>query len=768
MTHLGTLEFDQLGAHSSGGLLISGFGTTACSKVRSAGNLGPRKPPGKVHSRSGLQPLRVSHDRFSHDLVAMSAANSQPGLSRSNAGGQLQRLGGGTPNPLERLLIVAHYREDLAWLDDVSYLPSIIYQADNETASNRVIRNMGETAAYLQYIVEHYDVLPKHMAFVHGHRKAKHMPDIVPVLQNLQWGRHGYANLRYVNITFKQWGAWTGDWLHPSWPEQAPPRPEIVWDDLRISMSRNYAQMWSLLFEKELGQMPEYVHAPCCAEFVVSAERVRKHSKQFYASLLDWLRHTSNDRFWAGRIFEYVWHIVFGEEPIYTAPQKFMQHGSDHSLQKGADSCVCLKSRATVFIAGAAALLLVPTTAAAAQLETNREYGSPTTTVQQGDLEALHFHARLHAQQPPLPSDNDAEIVFPSTPGLDKEIQRLDKALDKIDREKLKATDREEFKRRFQYFGVDTPMPPPRVLKKPTPKKAPKEKKEAGAATVIPAPEQRDGEGQLTEPQESSTADPPIMEAGAGPGPAAGPSGLQAEGSVPTEDAASKAPESNALPAGGQGQAISPTPGPSTSAPSQSQPFPPDASAPPSTSESTASQQLKSELLGSSVPLMPDGTPDGSPATVVVTRLVSVPAVDDQVTLHLTGHVARHAARLLSSPAQLIVSSSSSNFLAGAVESLPKLANEIITGGSSSSSESNANSSDSNGSDSKGPAEAAAKAQEAASEELRRITETAKPDAAATDSLQDAAKAAKQLPDGAGEDPTTLLLDLTSIARQWI
>ena len=38
-------------------------------------------------------------------------------------------------------------------------------------------------------------------------------------VQNLQWGRHGFANLRYLNITFNQWGMWTGDWLHPSWPE---------------------------------------------------------------------------------------------------------------------------------------------------------------------------------------------------------------------------------------------------------------------------------------------------------------------------------------------------------------------------------------------------------------------------------------------------------------------------------------------------------------------------------------------------------------------
>lgn len=95
----------------------------------------------------------------------------------------LQRLGGGTPNPLERMLVVAQYREDISWLKHVSYLPSIIYQADNASASNRVVRNMGETAVYLQYIVDHYDVLPKQMAFVHGHRKAKHMPDVVPVLQ---------------------------------------------------------------------------------------------------------------------------------------------------------------------------------------------------------------------------------------------------------------------------------------------------------------------------------------------------------------------------------------------------------------------------------------------------------------------------------------------------------------------------------------------------------------------------------------------------------
>lgn len=38
-------------------------------------------------------------------------------------------------------------------------------------------------------------------------------------VQNLQWGRFGFANLRYINITLDEWGLWTGDWLHPVDPQ---------------------------------------------------------------------------------------------------------------------------------------------------------------------------------------------------------------------------------------------------------------------------------------------------------------------------------------------------------------------------------------------------------------------------------------------------------------------------------------------------------------------------------------------------------------------
>ena len=71
-----------------------------------------------------------------------------------------------------------------------------------------------------------------------------------------------------------------------------------------MALSRMYAQLWGLLFERELGPLPEWVHSPCCAEFVVSKQRVRQRPLAFYASLLNWLGHTS--QVWPLRLCGYL------------------------------------------------------------------------------------------------------------------------------------------------------------------------------------------------------------------------------------------------------------------------------------------------------------------------------------------------------------------------------------------------------------------------------------------------------------------------------
>ncbi|MCJ1306142.1 hypothetical protein MMC08_008960 [Hypocenomyce scalaris] len=222
-----------------------------------------------------------------------------------------------------KAVVVAQHREDIAWLQELpSNIRQYVYQADNATAERPLRVNQGETAVYLQYIVEHYHNLPGAVVFMHAHQTAPHMPDKLDLLTKLKWDAFGYANLRYTNVTYDLWGKWTGDWLCPQNPLEPPPSDEIIWDELRVNQSKLFAEVWEELFVGPIGPMPQYVHSPCCAEFVVAKERIHARPLSFYEDSLLWLEATSSDRYWAGRIFEYVWHIIFGEPALYHAPDK--------------------------------------------------------------------------------------------------------------------------------------------------------------------------------------------------------------------------------------------------------------------------------------------------------------------------------------------------------------------------------------------------------------------------------------------------------------
>ena len=78
-------------------------------------------------------------------------------------------------------------------------------------------------------------------------------------------------------------------------------------------------QVWPDVFQAEFGDVPEQLHAPCCAEFMVSKDRILAHSKEFYIHLRDWIVETELGRYRSGRVFEYMWHVIFGEEYVIEA-----------------------------------------------------------------------------------------------------------------------------------------------------------------------------------------------------------------------------------------------------------------------------------------------------------------------------------------------------------------------------------------------------------------------------------------------------------------
>ena len=73
------------------------------------------------------------------------------GHSRLQAQKHMQHLGSELWAEVpDRQLIIAQHREDLSWLDQVSYIPHIVYQADNSSAMRSTVKNMREAAVYLQ------------------------------------------------------------------------------------------------------------------------------------------------------------------------------------------------------------------------------------------------------------------------------------------------------------------------------------------------------------------------------------------------------------------------------------------------------------------------------------------------------------------------------------------------------------------------------------------------------------------------------------------
>ena len=214
------------------------------------------------------------------------------------------------PGSLYRKTIVAARTqgEDASWLElELLGWETAIYVADNTTAPLHTPKNKGhEGMAYLTYIIDHYDNLPDVIAFVHSHQFAWHVDEIfggdaVVMLQRLNPARvmrQGYVNLRCI------WAPGCPDWM----------RPGNVHEDEKKQEEKMLANTFSEVFPNEA--VPEILAQPCCAQFAVSGERVRAVPKSRYIFYRDWLLRTSLSDYIAGRVWEYLWHVVFSGEYV--------------------------------------------------------------------------------------------------------------------------------------------------------------------------------------------------------------------------------------------------------------------------------------------------------------------------------------------------------------------------------------------------------------------------------------------------------------------
>lgn len=168
----------------------------------------------------------------------------------------------------------------------------------------RIPINKGDEAmTYLTYIIQFYEMLPDKILFIHGHYEGWHQVlNIDDIIALINWkGVESYTNLR--SCTY-----------HPA--SQKRRYWSDVFDFSDILQYDSFLRFWN-----EFGMSTKFGFPPlnssvvvesyCCSQFLVDRTSVKQLSREFYIDLRAWLINTDMATYYAGRVFEYLWHIIF-------------------------------------------------------------------------------------------------------------------------------------------------------------------------------------------------------------------------------------------------------------------------------------------------------------------------------------------------------------------------------------------------------------------------------------------------------------------------
>ncbi|ODH45184.1 hypothetical protein ACO22_00297 [Paracoccidioides brasiliensis] len=218
----------------------------------------------------------------------------------------------GVPKPpgsnYSRALIIPRLKSEfVSWISELKDVEPFVYVVDDPSSSVHSPINKGhEVMVYLTYLIDNYDNLPDIMIFMHSHRKSWHNEELldfdavlhVNSLSNEHVTRQGYVNLRC------HWQPGCPDWMHPRDTLEDAIKQE------QIFISRS----WEELFPRV--ELPQVLSQPCCAQFALTRERARAIPRSRYVFFRDWMLRTELSDFISGRVWEYLWQVVFAGQHV--------------------------------------------------------------------------------------------------------------------------------------------------------------------------------------------------------------------------------------------------------------------------------------------------------------------------------------------------------------------------------------------------------------------------------------------------------------------
>ncbi|KAF2501889.1 hypothetical protein BU16DRAFT_600049 [Lophium mytilinum] len=266
-----------------------------------------------THLQALRDGIRLNIPRYG-DISNISANTTHPAGSQpvaSKTAGSTAMSTAPVPTTISKVAVMAKVqKEDTTWTADLNGWDHAVYEVDNPKATLRVPLNKGKEAmTYLTYIIDHYDSLPSIIAFVHSHK------DGWP--QAWHTDTPGYSNavsLNTLNIDFVQRNGYAN--LRCNGNPGCPAEIQLHRDkqDSSRTTENNMGTAWRAMFN---STPPDTIGVACCAQFAVSGKQVLERPRSDYEKYRHWLIETELDDDTSGRIFEYLWHIIFGREAVY-------------------------------------------------------------------------------------------------------------------------------------------------------------------------------------------------------------------------------------------------------------------------------------------------------------------------------------------------------------------------------------------------------------------------------------------------------------------
>jgi hypothetical protein len=258
-----------------------------------------------------------------------------------------------------RHLVVAKYDEDTSWLQQLPKNIDVVVYQSKDNAAPHFIPNFGnEASKYLSYIVENYENLPNEVVFVQAGRQDWHDP--LPkesLFSSWDWdlasSKGGFVFLptNVPCIIEDSTELPPHEAAHQSLPDAGGCVGVIEHSPKQMATLR---EVWSSVFEPELGPLPQRWFTHACAQFEVTREAIRRHPQEFYVKVLEWSkrhdeelskgqspaflaappvdhdkRNHDPERRDAGHVMEVTWALIFSDpslpdvlpsEPMSTTP----------------------------------------------------------------------------------------------------------------------------------------------------------------------------------------------------------------------------------------------------------------------------------------------------------------------------------------------------------------------------------------------------------------------------------------------------------------